>query len=1092
MTRNAAGRLAPTFLISLLVLASAGAAHADSFVAFETGQVRPLAMSPDGSRLFAINTPDNRLEIFDVGPGGLTHAGSVVVGMEPIAVAARNDSEVWVVNHLSDSVSVVDVASTPPRVRRTVSTCDEPRDIVFAGPGNDRAFVTTARRGQTCPVPDDLTTEGIGRAVVQVWDAASIGGGINGTPVANVVLFGDTPRSLARSADGNTVYAAVFHSGNQTTSILETLVCDGGELAPPCNPAGTNAPGGVPGPNVDKNGVPAPEVGLILKFDNDESRWEDNIGRDWTSSVRFDLPDLDVFAIDASAPVPAETQSFPHVDTILFNMVTNPATGKVYVSNTEARNEVRFEGPGIGTTTVQGHLHEARVTVLDGADVLPRHLNKHIDYDVRPAAPGVAADSLATPLGMAVTSDGSTLYVAAFGSSKIGVFDVAELEGDTFVPSAASHIPLTGGGPTGMVLDEPRNRLYVFTRFDNSIAIVDLGSGSETGQVALYNPEPQHVVDGRPVLYDATFSSSNGETSCSSCHVFADFDSLAWDLGNPDDEVLNNPLPMRIGPIGIGGNFHPLKGPMTTQSLRGMANHGSMHWRGDRTGGNDPGGNAFDEDAAFKKFNPAFVGLVGRTSEIAEADMQAFTDFILAVTYPPNPIRRLDNALTTGEQEGHDIYFGPITDVLFNCNGCHRLDPTINATPDGSFSVETGFFGTDGFSTFEGESQMFKVAHLRNVYQKVGMFGIAPSPHLGPQVRGFGVLHDGAVDTVFDFLSAGVFSLTNAQQNRLQRFVFAMDSNLRPIVGQQVTLSSEVNNAGANNRVDLILARSDAGDCDVVIRTAIAGEARGGFRLPDGTYQLDRQADPTVTDAQLRTDALVAGQELTYTCVPRGSGQRIALDRDEDGFFDLDEIDAGTNPADPSSFPIIPTGIRTSALTLRDDPTPPVNPNQSRLTFRSARSGGSPSGVVVPAPGSVGDPTAAGANGGGATLAVYRTDGGTDQVLLTLPAASWKKVGSASNPGYRYSDPKRAHGPITSITLRNGALSIRGRGPGTYQLDGSPQGGIALRLRLGGEIEMCAAAPPKAAGGGNDSTSRFVGERDTPAPIECPEVPPLP
>ena len=26
---------------------------------------------------------------------------------------------------------------------------------------------------------------------------------------------------------------------------------------------------------------------------------------------------------------------------------------------------------------------------------------------------------------------------------------------------------------------------------------------------------------------------------------------------------------------------------MTTQSLRGMANHGPMHWRGDRTGGTD-------------------------------------------------------------------------------------------------------------------------------------------------------------------------------------------------------------------------------------------------------------------------------------------------------------------------------------------------------------------------------------------------------------------------------------------------------------------------------------------------------------------------
>ena len=80
-----------------------------SFVTFESGQVRPLAMSPDGTRLFAVNTPDNRLEIFAVDGGGLTHAGSVPVGLEPVAVAARTNGEVWVVNHLSDSVSIVDV-----------------------------------------------------------------------------------------------------------------------------------------------------------------------------------------------------------------------------------------------------------------------------------------------------------------------------------------------------------------------------------------------------------------------------------------------------------------------------------------------------------------------------------------------------------------------------------------------------------------------------------------------------------------------------------------------------------------------------------------------------------------------------------------------------------------------------------------------------------------------------------------------------------------------------------------------------------------------------------------------------------------------
>jgi hypothetical protein len=57
--------------LSLAVLAAASPAAAQtSFITFESGQVRPLALLPDGSRLLAVNTPDNRLEIFDVSAGG--------------------------------------------------------------------------------------------------------------------------------------------------------------------------------------------------------------------------------------------------------------------------------------------------------------------------------------------------------------------------------------------------------------------------------------------------------------------------------------------------------------------------------------------------------------------------------------------------------------------------------------------------------------------------------------------------------------------------------------------------------------------------------------------------------------------------------------------------------------------------------------------------------------------------------------------------------------------------------------------------------------------------------------------------------------
>jgi YVTN family beta-propeller protein len=157
-------------LMLSVAMAQRGAA---SFVTFETGQVRPLALSPDGGTLLALNTPDARLEVFTVTGGDASHVGSVSVGLEPVAVAARTNTEVWVVNHLSDSVSVVDIGATPPRVVRTLLVGDEPRDIVFAGPTAadgffSRAFITTARRGQNLPdsVPFEPTTPGTPRALV--------------------------------------------------------------------------------------------------------------------------------------------------------------------------------------------------------------------------------------------------------------------------------------------------------------------------------------------------------------------------------------------------------------------------------------------------------------------------------------------------------------------------------------------------------------------------------------------------------------------------------------------------------------------------------------------------------------------------------------------------------------------------------------------------------------------------------------------------------------------------------------------------------------------------------------------------------------
>jgi DNA-binding beta-propeller fold protein YncE/mono/diheme cytochrome c family protein len=1078
MTVRRPGAFLPGLLVAT-ALAWCPARAQSPFVTFESGQVRPLALSPDGTRLVAVNTPDARLELFDVGPDGLTHRGSVAVGLEPVAVAARTNGEFWVVNQLSDSISVVDAAAEPPRVVRTLLVGDEPRDVVFAGPGGGRAFVTAAHRGQNRPGDPQLTTPGVGRADVWVFDAAR-----PDAPPTILTLFGDTPRALAVSPDGATVYAAVFQSGNQTTTVTEGAVCDGGATAPPCTIAGVTMPGGLPAPNSNVEGRPGPETGLIVKFDPTTGAWRDPIGRDWRNAVRFSLPDLDVFAIDAMASTPVQTAAWPHVGTVLFNLAVNPASGKVYVTNTDARNEVRFEGPGIlGGSTVRGNLHQARITVLDGPNVLPRHLNPHIDYAVVPSPPGTKERSLATPLGMAVDAAGGTLWVAAFGSSAVGVYDTAELEQNTFVPDVADHIALSGGGPSGLALDEAHARLYVLTRFDNAVKVVDTAERREIAAFPLHDPEPADVRDGRPLLYDARLTSSNGEASCAACHVFGDFDSLAWDLGNPDDVYVVSRNPSRL-PLG-NPDFHPLKGPMTTQSLRGMANHGPMHWRGDRTGGTR-GGDPLDELAAFREFIVAFEGLLGRDGPIDDADMERFARFVLQVAYPPNPIRALTNRLTPAAAAGRALYFGRVTDSVQNCNGCHVLDPA------------RGFFGTDGFSTFENEPQHFKIAHLRNLYQKVGMFGMPAVSGLfaaggtgfqGDQVRGFGFLHDGSVDTLFRFHRAAVFTVTDEEARDLEQFVLRFDSNLAPVVGQQITLDGS---AAADARLELLVERADEGECELIVRAVLGGEARGGVRTVSGAFQLDRKAEAPVDVAELRRRADQEAVALTFTCVPPGSGVRMGIDRDRDGALDRDELDAGTDPASPDGGLVDPPPSRRptivmvpATLMLRDG-----RPKRRRILLASPRG----FRTTPPEPGSDADPTVA-----GASLRVYNATGATpDDVTVDLPAAGWRRTAARRGRriGGRWTAPRGTTSAVRSVVVTGRRVVVRGgRAAWSYTLDEPQQRIVGARLRLGypaaATVYCVAARSDLVRGSGRrpDAPGRFRGRGIVGTADDCPPTP---
>ena len=501
---------------ALLLFGTVGV-RAATFTNFETGHVRPLALSPGGEWLFAVNTPDARLTVYALTATGAALATEVPVGLEPVAVASRVNGggriEAWVVNHLSDSVSIVEIDPGDvkrSRVTRTLLVGDEPRDIVFAGSSGTRAFITAAHRGQNRPGDPQLTTEGVGRADVWAFDATNPGDGLGGTPLAIIALFGDTPRALATSLDGSIVYAAVFHSGNRTTTLLERVVSANGGLPPP-------PPGATPG---------APDTGLIVHFDG--TRWIDELDRDWSAGVPFSLPDRDVFRIDANASPPVPLASDPSVSgvgTVLFNMAVRPTDGKLFVSNTEARNTVRFE------PMLRGHLTESRISVVDGTSVVAVHLNPQIDFAVTPGPAEEIAQSVALPTDMVFSADGTTLYVAAIGSAAVAVLDAAQLEAGTV---SKKLIPV-GDGPSGLALDAAHDRLFVMNRIGHSVSMIthlsDPRRRAETGRLPLpFDPSPASAKDGRRFLYDAAHTSGHGDEACASCHVFGDLDGLAWDL----------------------------------------------------------------------------------------------------------------------------------------------------------------------------------------------------------------------------------------------------------------------------------------------------------------------------------------------------------------------------------------------------------------------------------------------------------------------------------------------------------------------------------------------------------------------------------
>ncbi len=899
------------------------------FVNFETPPVHPIDLSPDGNTMAICNLADYRVEIFDLSSGTPEHTQSIPVGVDPVTVRFRTNSEVWSVNHVSDSIGIIDL--NIGAVVQTVKTQDEPCDVVFAG-SPEKAFVTCSQVN-----------------LIQVFDPNDL----EMKPV-EIPIDAEDPKGLALSPDGETIYAAIFESGNGSTILgggadeLSVISFPPNVVENGLGPyGGTNPP-----PNDGNNFNPPlnpslptpPKVGLIVKK-NATGEWVDDNGADWSAFVSgnmanlsgriegWHLPDRDVAIIDvASATLTGYATGMMN---ICMAIAVNPGNEKVTVIGTDGINEVRFE-PVINGKFLRVHLAMSDPVSPNPSSI--HDLNPHlVPYSATTTTPANRALSVGDPRAIVWNASGTKGYVAGMGSNNVISIDS---NGDRNGGNSTIHV---GEGPVGLALDENRNQLYVLNRFDGSLSVIDTQSEIEVNRIPYFDPTPPEIKVGRKHLYDTHKNSGLGHVACGSCHIDGRMDRLAWDLGDPSGEMKDvTPSVHNLGGINpllkIGfEDFHPMKGPMTTQTLQDIIGHEPHHWRGDRNG--------------IEEFNPAFTGLQGADSMLTPQEMSEFENFLATMVFPPNPHRNFDNSLpeslplpdhlTTGRvapagmplppgnaARGLEIYVD--TDRLidqgnFSCVACHTL-PTgmgTDLTLDNGLSGNPVEFpiGPQGerhhaLVSVDGSTNIaMKVPQLRNQFEKTGFNMLTPSNRAG-----FGFLHDGSVDSLERFLSEGAFDIeTDQEVADLVALVLAFSGsdfgvqgsptdNQNPpgpigadshaAVGAQITVSSTEEVEFINE----MIAVAGGGRVDLVVKALIDGNPRGAvYDTGSGLFLTDRNGDTaSQEDLKLLASPL---QPLTYTLVPGGTGIRVGVDRDGDGWGDTTERENGKNPADAGDHP---------------------------------------------------------------------------------------------------------------------------------------------------------------------------------------------
>ena len=630
---NAPSR-APAPVASARALAADQVPDDVGHLTFMSPHASPIAVA--GAHVFVTNTPADTVDVIDAATRTVT--GRISVGIDPVGLAVRpNGKEVWVANHVSDSVSVIDADPDSPTYLQVVATVqdvgsfsgatyfDEPVGVAFAS--DEKAYVSLSSDNQVAIV-DVAARRVTGRLDITAQD----------------------PRAIA--VRGDRLYVIPFESNNQT----QISGCRG---------------------EID---------GELCTFDAQEHVVDNNnvlsLGITVDVVKHADVPDRDLFVFDTATDALVEV--IDTVGTLLYGLAVDSG-GEVFVAQADARNDAngRVGTAGEGLAELENRAFRNRITRVDcGGDSCGDPA--FIELEPPPPLHPAAGEALATPFAIAISDDDSTLVVSAAGSDKLFTVDAAT--GDVLGRIAVDAVPR--GIALQSAADGAPSQAWVLNAVANTVSLVDVSTPASPGveaTVTLADPTPAVIKRGRIAFHDAD-ASSTGTFSCESCHPDGHTDQLVW--------VLDTPVCDRDGCTQV-----PPRSTMPVRGLRDTAPYHWDGIPGDPYGGRntastlrdvEPNCDADDPlsctrllvdntlEATMCTVGGCGVNDEGKAGALTGAERDDLAEFLLNVPYPPSRRRSHTNELSDDAVEGFKAFhIDGVPDgaegAINVCGNCHRM-----------------------------------------------------------------------------------------------------------------------------------------------------------------------------------------------------------------------------------------------------------------------------------------------------------------------------------------------------------------------------------------------------------------------------------